>query len=237
VQASVVSANATFKTLSGNIATFDLATSVTFRETAGVAATVQRVTGTIVMTPSGQAAGSGALDVSVSIAANGTAEGGYTQSFDIPLTSSDTNVIWRFTASGTDANGRPFTVALVESAVTFPTPPPPPRAPSADLIRVFGGPNYDVYLGCFNCNEFHSESIWNRFGSYGNPFSPTSINNQFSQYGNPFSPYSACNEFGSQPPVVVDRRTFYGELTLNSFRPRAIRDGTIVALLRALCAN
>ena len=237
IQVSVTAANATFTTMSGNVVQFELATSVTFRETAGVGGTIQRVTGTIVMTPSGQTAGSGALDVAVSFAPNGTATGSYTQPFEVALTSSDTAAVWRFTASGIDSNGRAFNASSVEAAITFPAVQPPPRATGPELIRVFGGPNYDVYLGCFNCNEFHPDSIWNRFGTYGSPFSPTSINNQFSQYGSPFSTYSACNEFASQPPVVVDSRTFYGELTLNAFRPRGIRDATIVSALRGLCAN
>jgi hypothetical protein len=159
----------------------------------------------------------------------------YSQPFEPPLDA--TGASWRFTATGTDANGRPFTVPAVETTIAFPAVEPPPRAPAPDNIRVFGGRDYSVYLGCFNCDEFHTESIWNRFGSHGSPFSQTSINNQFSQYGSPFSSFSACNEFATQPPVLADSRTFYGELTLNSFRARAIRDTAVVAALRVLCSD
>jgi len=49
-------------------------------------------------------------------------------------------------------------------------------------LDVWGGPNYDIFLGsftCYFCTEYSSNSINNRFGSYGSEFSSTSIRNEF----------------------------------------------------------
>lgn len=121
--------------------------------------------------------------------------------------------------------------------ITTPTIPTVPTTNSP--FHVFGGPNFDQYLGyfsCTSCQEFGSDSINNEFGRYGSPYSATSIRNQFSQYGSPYSTYSACNEFASSPPRVVSQTgVFLGELTLNQYRSNAIRTTSIVMWLRALC--
>ena len=115
-----------------------------------------------------------------------------------------------------------------------PTPPPPAPSPSPTAgFYVWGGLNYAQYLGfftCLFCTEFAADSINNQFGPYGNPFSSTSIRNQFGTYGNPFSPSSVCGQFASNPPRVYNsnRTLYYGELTLNQFRPDAIKTTTIV---------
>jgi len=98
---------------------------------------------------------------------------------------------------------------------------------------VWGGANYTQYLGLFTCvfcTEFAADSINNQFGSYGSQFSSTSIRNQFSTYGSQFSSYSPCNQFASNPPRVynANRSVYYGELTINQFRPDAIKTATIV---------
>lgn len=82
-----------------------------------------------------------------------------------------------------------------------------------------------VYLGCFSCNEYSSDSIWNEFGKYGSEFSSDSIWNAFGSFGSEFSPYSPWNEFSSQSPVLVDRSgNFYGYFTCNRFRSNRVDD-------------
>jgi hypothetical protein len=104
---------------------------------------------------------------------------------------------------------------------------------STGPISLYGGRNYDVYLGCFDCNEFASNSVHNSFGNYGSRFSSTSIWNHFSDYGSEFSTNSACNDFASNPPRLFDTNgRSYGELTLNQFRSSAIKDADIVRWLR-----
>ena len=85
-------------------------------------------------------------------------------------------------------------------------------------IMIFGGKNHDVYLGCLTCSEFESDSLTNKFGTYGNKFSGESIFNKFGNYGGKFSDYSPCNKFASHPPIIVDENgNSYGYLTLNKF--------------------
>jgi len=80
------------------------------------------------------------------------------------------------------------------------------------------------FFTCVFCTDLSSDSINNQFGVYGSQFSATSIRNQFSQFGSQFSTDSACNAFASNPPRVFNsnRTIYYGELTVNQFRPNAI---------------
>ena len=93
---------------------------------------------------------------------------------------------------------------------------------------VWGGPDYQQFLGnitCLFCVEYGADSINNQYGSYGSEYSSTSIRNEYSQYGSPYNSYSACNQYAPQPPRVYDSSglVYYGELTLNQYRPEAIK--------------
>lgn len=122
-------------------------------------------------------------------------------------------------------------------------------AANAQELLLFGGNGHDVFLGCFNCNEFNSESICNEFGS-GSAFKGDSIFNEFGQFGSEFSSSSPWNEFSSSNdvPVLVDRQGgFYGYFTINEFRSDAvyfasnlaemhdIADGDLEMVQRLLC--
>jgi hypothetical protein len=220
--------------VSGGQLQFELTGQVTYRESGGVAVTIQRVTGAIQLVPSG-ATSSGGLDLTLQVPAFGTASDTYTQTFEVPADA--TGATWRFSASGVDTGGHSVSVQAADAQVTFPQVVVPPRAPAPSRITLVGGNNYEVYLGCWNCNEFDPESIFNQFGQHGSRFSSTSINNQFSQYGSQFSSISACNQFATRPPILVDSQRVYGELTVNTVRPYAIRDSGVLALLRGLCAD
>jgi hypothetical protein len=79
-----------------------------------------------------------------------------------------------------------------------------------------------TFLGKLNPNRFDTESIFNRFGPYGNKFSQLSIFNKFSPYGgNQFSPLSPYNSFSTNPPKLYVRGKFIAYLTTNqSLNPR-----------------
>jgi len=113
----------------------------------------------------------------------------------------------------------------------------PPPVVGSGRILLYGGRNHSVFLGCFSCNRFDSDSVHNEFGSYGSRFSSTSIWNHFSDYGSRFADNSSCNQLASNPPVLVDDRgRSYGALTLNRLASGAITDPTVVAWLRnAVC--
>jgi len=92
---------------------------------------------------------------------------------------------------------------------------------NAESLLIFGGKNHKTFLGCLNCNNFESKSIWNSFGKYGNRFNSNSIWNQFGNFGSEFSADSPWNEFASNPPIIVDKNgKFYGYLTRNEFKEK-----------------
>ena len=120
---------------------------------------------------------------------------------------------------------------------------------NAQELLLFGGTGHDVFLGCFNCNEYSSESICNEFGA-GSAFKSDSIFNEFGQFGSEFSSSSPWNEFSSSNdvPVLVDRQGgFYGYFTINEFRSDAvdftsnlaemhdIADGDLEVVQKLLC--
>ncbi len=107
----------------------------------------------------------------------------------------------------------------------------------ADLL-LYGGDQRDVFLGCLSCSETHRDSVHNRFGQYGNPFSGKSLLNNFVIYRNPVSPLSACNALALQPPIIVGRDgRFYGELTTNEVRSKRTTIKPALRWLALLCAD
>ena len=82
------------------------------------------------------------------------------------------------------------------------------------------------FLGDLTTNEFDPDSIFNKFGTYGNKFSSDSIWNEFGDYGSKFSSKSAFNDFASDPPIIVaktgNKVEVIGYLTTNKFLPGAI---------------
>jgi hypothetical protein len=83
-------------------------------------------------------------------------------------------------------------------------------------LQVFGGEKHDVYLGCLNCSNLETESIWNIQGNYGNNQYSKSIWNDIGIYGNSTSTYSPWNINASYPPVLKDNNgEFYGYLSIN----------------------
>ena len=150
------------------------------------------MTGTVIRQPGGQTS-SGSLSTALPIGAFGTASDTYTQEFDV---SADVDtVIWRVAASGIDSTGRAFTTASVDIPVNPPAVQPPP-APTQARYELWGGPDRSMFLGCFSCNQFASDSVFNQFGKYGSRYSQTSVANHFSRYGDKFSNDSACNQLG-----------------------------------------
>ena len=105
-------------------------------------------------------------------------------------------------------------------------------------VMFFGGINNSVYLGCFSCTKFETDSIFNQYNDYGSKYSNTSIFNSYSDYGSKYSDYSPCNTYASSPPVIVDQSgSFYGYLTLNKYHSGATKNGNILAWLAGVCAS
>lgn len=90
------------------------------------------------------------------------------------------------------------------------------QALAVDLL-VYGGHGHREFLGCLNCSDYSSDSVWNEYSRYGflNDFG---VWNPFGDYASPFSSYSMCNEYATDPPVIVDKDgNFYGRLSINPY--------------------
>src|SRR5262245_8530185 len=100
-------------------------------------------------------------------------------------------------------------------------------------ILIFGGSGHREFLGCLNCSEYSTGSIWNEYSTFGwkNDFGKW---NGFGQFASQCSRYSACNELASDPPVIVDRSgSYYGRLTINELRNDSVCSA--VATTERLC--
>jgi hypothetical protein len=87
---------------------------------------------------------------------------------------------------------------------------------NSPTLHIYGGENHDVYLGCLNCDNSNSSSIWNEYGTYGNSYNTDCIWNEYGTYGNEYSQYSPWNTYATYPPVIVDKEgNFYGYFTKN----------------------
>lgn len=85
-------------------------------------------------------------------------------------------------------------------------------------VMIFGGLDHKTYLGCLNCSQYATDSIFNEYGQHGSRYSSESIWNHYSDYGSAYSSYGACNAYASDPPVIVDGAgRYFGRLTLNTY--------------------
>ncbi|MEJ8804395.1 hypothetical protein [Pontibacter sp. H249] len=99
-------------------------------------------------------------------------------------------------------------------------------------LMLFGGDNHKEYLGCLNCSEYSSESVWNEYSSYGNEYNSKSIWNDYGTYGNEYSKYCPWNEYASAPPVIVDEDgNFYGYFTLNRSQSKRTQNEFFIYVL------
>ena len=88
----------------------------------------------------------------------------------------------------------------------------------AQELLIFGcgstNKSHEVFLGCLNCSEYSSSSIWNKYGTYGSEYSSQSIWNSYGTYGSPYSDKSPFNKYADCLPAIVDEQgNFYGYLT------------------------
>lgn len=91
-------------------------------------------------------------------------------------------------------------------------------AQSASKLMIFGGVDHKTYLGCLNCSQYATDSVFNSYGTNGSPYSSSSIWNPYSEFGSAYSSYGACNPYATDPPVIVDQSgSYYGRLTLNRY--------------------
>jgi hypothetical protein len=88
-------------------------------------------------------------------------------------------------------------------------------------LHIYGGKDHDIYLGCLNCDNYNTNSIWNSYGTYGSIYNSKSIWNTYGDYGSAYSNTSPFNKYATDPPVIVDKDGgFYGYLTLNEYKDK-----------------
>lgn len=127
------------------------------------------------------------------------------------------------------------------SAPSYAAPAPVAPVVAASRLLLFGGTSHKDFLGCLNCNEFDSSSVWNSMSQYGFGNSMGKWN-RFGDYGNAFSATSPCNAYATSAPVVVDDAGgFYGYFTINAYAPKSVCGATgnrsICAAATAFCAD
>ena len=122
--------------------------------------------------------------------------------------------------------------------------PPPATTPrsyatgGATALLLYADNRGRTFLGCLNCNEYDSGSVFNQYGEYGSQYSDTSIRNQYSEYGSRYSDVSACNPYASRPPFIFDEDGgYYGRFTMNRYADGAADSDYIRRLVALLCQH
>ncbi len=91
--------------------------------------------------------------------------------------------------------------------------------------KVYAQDGSQTFLGKI-VNSSHTDSIFNRYGTYGSDTSNTSIWNKFSPFGGENGQYSPFNAFASPPKIIKDGM-LVGYLTVrqmgNSISPEQLR--------------
>jgi hypothetical protein len=104
-------------------------------------------------------------------------------------------------------------------------------------IMIFGGEDHKVYLGCLNCTQYASDSVQNKY-TFGSQYQSESIFNRYGEYGSPYSDTSACNRYASDPPVIVDESGgFYGRLTINKSHSEATHSEALLSWIEGVCSG
>ena len=81
------------------------------------------------------------------------------------------------------------------------------------------------FIGCLDCGKYSSDSICNKYGSYGSKYNSDSIFNKYGKYGSKYNSSSPWNKYSSSndvPKAVDSSGNFYGYFTINKYRSDAI---------------
>ncbi|CCN92046.1 exported hypothetical protein [Vibrio nigripulchritudo SFn27] len=84
-------------------------------------------------------------------------------------------------------------------------------------LLLYSGEEHDTFIGCLNCDKSETNSIWNKYGTYGSLYGSQSVWNKHGAYGSKHNVLSPWNQYSTQGPVIVDRQgNSYGKFTTNS---------------------
>lgn len=87
------------------------------------------------------------------------------------------------------------------------------------------------FLGEISSDKFTQESISNRYGPFGSPYSPTSILNKYGSYGSPYGQHSPFNPYSTTPPKLFIDGHEIGVVTANKNVPNGIPVGSFMDTL------
>lgn len=87
------------------------------------------------------------------------------------------------------------------------------------------------FLGKITSNKYETDSILNKYGTYGSKYSSTSIFNQYSQYGSKYGSYSVNNPYCTTPPKLFLKGKFVGHVSVNKYVSNQIPTETFLYLL------
>ena len=84
-------------------------------------------------------------------------------------------------------------------------------------IYIMGGDNHEVFLGILNASPHTQNSIWNKFGTYGNKYNRDCIWNKFGTYGNSYNRYCPWNQYSCDVPILIDDAgNYYGPFSVSN---------------------
>lgn len=153
------------------------------------------------------------VTVTIAGVTNASVDGNYT------LTISGQAGSLTFTESGQVGNQTISATYTYESSTgEEPEAPAEPQAPadtggpdeeapetvlvSTSVYVIFAADNQ--FLGVINNNRYDSDSVCNRYGTYGSRFSSTSIWNRYGSYGSDYASYSPFNDYSSYSPIIYE---------------------------------
>jgi hypothetical protein len=87
------------------------------------------------------------------------------------------------------------------------------------------------FLGKITSNKYESDSILNKYGTFGSKYSGTSIFNKYSQYGSKYGSFSINNPYCQSPPKLFIKGKFVGHVTVNKYVTDKIPTETFLYLL------
>ncbi len=87
------------------------------------------------------------------------------------------------------------------------------------------------FLGKITSNKYDSDSILNKYGTYGSKYSSSSIFNKYSQYGSKYGSYSVNNPYCQSPPKLFIQGKFAGHISVNKYVQHQIPTETFLYLL------
>ena len=85
------------------------------------------------------------------------------------------------------------------------------------------------YLGKIT-NKYNSDSIFNKYGTYGSKYGSDSIWNKYGSYGSPYNNQSVASIYTSTPPMMLKDRNVIGYLSKNKNKSGVI-DPLILGIL------